>query len=560
MKKEKSTYFVRFNLLVAALLLASTWGRSTVPPTNENAVEKPNIIYLFSDEHRYQSMSFTEMPAVMTPNMERLANEGAYFRNAISNNPLCSPHRSILLTGQWSFSTGMVENNGTLAPWDKTLGHVFKEAGYTTGYTGKWHAGRYPQLAGFDWHLHWDNTNEHWNSIWTDLHGTKETYRCDTYNATKMTDQALEFIDSYASGASPFFLMVAWNPPHAVFTDAPEEKILLYTSPEQLPWRANAKEASKDKWWDDYQGYHAHISAIDDEIGRVMDKLEELGITENTIIIYSSDHGSMMNSHGKGNKRHPDEESIRVPFLVRYPVGIEPGLLKDELFGTIDIFPTLCGLAGIETPSFCQGQDFSPLLFGESGPDPESQFLMHIGNMNMKGDINTYHTPFFRGVRGKRYTYTVNTNGPWQLFDNQEDPYQEMNLIIDPAYSAVREQMQEELENWIEKAENPFIHPEYQAMPLSERIFKQASLHNVGSQQLKEFTSRLKLSYAQEVKLEGIRYCVYDENGKPRGADSSKNWAEADKTLRKKIKSMLTPEQLIKFEELEALEASVIGK
>jgi arylsulfatase A-like enzyme len=560
MKKEKSVIFVRFNFLVAALLLVSVWGRCTVTPTNENAVEKPNIVYLFSDEHRYQSMSFTETPAVKTPNMARIAQEGVSFINAISNNPLCAPHRSMLLTGRWSYSTGMVENNGTLAPWDQTLGHVFNEAGYYTGYTGKWHAGSYPQLAGFDWHMHWNETNEHWNSSWTDLHGTGETHRCDTYNATKMTDQALEFIEDGAKNSSPFFLMVAWNPPHAVFTDAPEDKKSLYPSSEELPWRANAEEGSKEKWWDNYQGYHAHISAIDDEIGRVMDKLEELGIAGNTIIIYSADHGSMMNSHGKGNKRHPDEESIRVPFLVSYPAGIEPGLVKDELFGTIDIFPTLCGMAGIEIPSFCQGQDFSPLLFGESGPDPESQFLMHIGRKGvLNEDINTYHTPFFRGVRGKRYTYTVNTTGPWQLFDNQEDHYQKINLINDPAYSEVREQMQGELDYWIEKAENPFMHQEYQAMSLSERIYKQASLHNIGSQKLKEFTSRLKLSHAQEVKLEGIRYCVYDEKGKPRGTDSSKNWAEADKTLRKKIKSMLTPDQLIKFEELEALEKSALN-
>ena len=550
MSRVRYSSFVKFNFLVAILLLISGWGRCA----------NPNIVYLFSDEHRYQAMSFTETPSVKTPNMEKLAREGASFRQAISNNPVCSPHRAILLSGQWCYSTGMVENNGTLAPWDQTLGHAFKEAGYTTGYTGKWHAGRYPQLAGFDWHMHWDATNDHWNSSWTDLHGTGESYSCETYNATKMTDQALEFIDSSASDASPFFLMVSWNPPHAVFTDAPEDKISLYPSSEQLPWRENAKEATKDKWWDNYQGYHAHVTAIDDEIGRVMEKLEELGIAGNTVIIYSSDHGSMMNSHGKGNKRHPDEESIRVPFLVRYPAGIDSAQVKDELFGTIDIFPTLCGMAGIEIPAYCQGQDFSPLLYGEPGPDPESQFIMHIGRKGVEGDINTYHTPFFRGVRGKRYTYTVDTRGLWQLFDNQEDPYQETNLIDEPAFSEVREQMQVELDHWIEIAEDPFMHSDYQAMPLSERIYKQALFHNKGSQQLMEFTSRLKLSPAQETQLEQIRYCTYDENGKPRGAGSSSNWLEADKTLRKKTKSMLTPEQLIKFEELEALEISALMK
>ena len=551
----KMVFYARF-LLTASVFFTGV-GRCTILHAQAGD-ERPNIIYLFSDEHRYQSMSFTETAAVKTPNMEQLASEGAYFRNAISNNPLCSPHRSMLLSGRWSYSTGMVENNGTLAPWDRTLGNVFKEAGYNTGYTGKWHAGKYPQLAGFDWHMHWLETNEHWNSTWTDLHGTGATTRCTTYNATKMTDQALEFIDSFAVESSPFFLIVSWNPPHYVFTDAPEDKISLYPSSVELPWRANAAEESKEKWWDDYQGYHAHITAIDEEIGRIMDKLEDLGITGNTILIYSADHGSMMNSHGKGNKRHPDEESIRVPFLVRYPGGIEAGQVKEELFGSIDIFPTLCGLAGIDAPEFCDGQDFSPLLFGKEGPDPESQFLMHIGRKGVTGDLHNYHTPFFRGVRSKRYTYTVNPNGPWQLFDNQTDPYQENNLINDPSLSAVREELRAELDRWIEIAEDPDLHPDYVAMPLEERIYRQAVFHN-GSSQLKEFASRLRLSPEQETRLVNMRYCTYDENGRPRGADSSKDWKEADRTLRKKIREMLTPDQLQKFEELEALEKSALG-
>jgi len=527
--------------------------------SQEKHVEKPNVVYLFSDEHRYQSMQFTETPEVITPNMNRLAQEGVSFKNAISNNPVCAPHRSMLLSGQWCHSTGMVDNNGTLAPWDQTLGNVFKDAGYTTGYTGKWHAGKYPKLAGFDWHMHWDGTNNHLNSSWIDLHGTGDRYKSTTYNATKMTDQALGFIDDATKNSSPFFLMVSWNPPHAVFTDPPENKKLLYPSPEQLPWRANAADKSKDKWWKDYQGYHAHISAIDDEIGRVIKKLEELGIADNTIVIYSTDHGSMMNSHGKGNKRHPFEESIRVPFLVRQSGSIPSGQVKDELFGSIDIFPTLCGLAGIDIPLFCDGQDFSPTIYGQKGPDPESQFIMQIGNARLKGDINKWHTPFFRGVRSKRYTYTVNNNGPWQLFDNLLDPYQENNLSKDANYTEVSKQLQKELDYWIEKAENPFMHQDYHAMPLNERIYKQALLHSKKNQQLKEFTSRLKLSPKQEAQLETIRDSLYGKNGKPLNTTGgSKSWDAADKALRKKIKSMLTLNQLKRFAALEEFESSAL--
>ncbi len=545
---------LQFTGITNLLLLISVGGYCTIPAEKEKTGPKPNIVYLFSDEHRYQSMSFTETPAVKTPNMDRLAREGVSFTNAISNNPVCTPHRAMLLSGQWCYSTGMVENNGTLAVWDQTLGHIFKEAGYTTGYTGKWHAGRYPQLAGFDWHMHWDGTNNHWNSTWSDLHGTGETYRCSIYNATKMTDQALEFIGSNANSSSPFFLMVSWNPPHAEFKDPPADKKALYPSPDELPWRANAEEKSKDKWWEDYQGYHAHITAIDDEVGRVMQKLKQLGIDGNTIVVYSSDHGSMMNSHGKGNKRYPYEESIRVPFLVRHSGSIPSGQVKNELFGTIDIFPTLCGLAGIDVPHFCHGQDFSPNIHSKKGPDPESQFIMHIGRAGVEGDINKYHTPFYRGVRSKRYTYTVNANGPWQLFDNKLDPWQEKNLIEDAAYSDERKQLQTELDYWIENAENPFMHSDYHAMPLKDRISTQALLHNKKLQPLKEFTSRLKLSPKQEAQLEMIRYSIYSENGKPLITGGAKAWEDADKALREKIKSILSPNQLQRFEELESLE------
>jgi len=156
--------------------------------------KKPNIIYLFSDEPRYQSMSFSEMPELKTPHMAEMAVRGTSFKYAISNNPVCVPHRCMLLSGQWPHRTGAVENQGGLSSADRTLGHVFRVAGYVTGYTGKLHAGGAILHAGFDWHMNWGNTNDHWNSHWTDLHGSGQRHDCTIYNATAMTDQALEFI------------------------------------------------------------------------------------------------------------------------------------------------------------------------------------------------------------------------------------------------------------------------------------------------------------------------------------------------------------------------------
>jgi arylsulfatase A-like enzyme len=514
--------------------------------------KKPNVVYLFSDEHRYQSMSFTETPQVQTPAMAQMAAGGTFFKNAVSCNPVCVPYRSMLLTGRWCYSTGMLENNGTLAPWEKTIGHVFKDAGYNTGYTGKWHAGDYPQLAGFDWHMNWGGTDQHWDSNWTDLHGTGQTYSCTNYNAITMSDQALDFINANAGKTNPFFLMVSWNPPHAVFTDAPPDKIALYPGTNVLPWRANVSLIGT--WWASYQGYHAHITAIDEQLGRVFARLEELGIASNTIVVYSSDHGSMMKSQGTTNKRRPEEESCRIPFIIKGQ-GIPAGIVREELFSSIDIFPTLCGLAGVSVPGTVHGEDFSSLVRGHSGPDPSSQFLMHVAVKGITNNLGTYHTPFFRGVRGPRFTYTVGINGSWQLFDNVADPLQKTNLISNPAYADARSVQQAELDRWIEQVENPYMHTDYHTMPLTNRIARQALLHGKGVR-LYQFLSQLKLSPAQEDQLKPIELQFYGTDGRPLAGYT---WPAADAAYRAGVKVILTPEQVAKFEELEALEQSALG-
>ncbi len=427
---------------------------------------RPNLVYLFSDEHRWQSMSFTEMPELRTPNMASLAQQGVSFNYCISNYPLCSPYRAMLMTGRWPFQQGVIRNEMELPPDENTLGKVFKAAGYDTAYIGKWHLGGVrAEPFGFDLSLIWTETDTHWDkSRYHPREG--QPVQPKGYNATLMTDQALEFIDDHRD--RPFFLMLSWNPPHLEFRDAPEGKKALY--PEgSLPWRKNVPAGTRQDssaqpatWdqnrWPDCQGYHAHISAIDDELGRILAKLDALGIANDTIVVYSSDHGSMMGSHGLGYKNQPYDESIRVPFLVRWPRGIPAGRTADELLGTIDLMPTLCGLAGIPIPSTCAGQDFSPLLRGGKEPDPEAQFLMHIWKRDVSGD-EPPPPPLFRGLRTHRYTYAVRPEDPWLLFDNQEDPYQMVNLIDDPAQGALREKLNGMLRRFIEEAHDPFVLP-----------------------------------------------------------------------------------------------------
>lgn len=391
---------------------------------------KTNVIFVFADEHRYQSMGFSEMPQLKTPTMDKMAAEGVSFRNAIANYPVCSPHRAILMTGRWPYQTGITDNGIPLSDAELTVGDVFADAGYATGYIGKWHLGGVrAEPFGFEWSRIWSGTNTHYDKA--KYHPEDgDAVQPKGYNATLMTDQAIDFIERKSEG--PFFLMVSLNPPHSRFDDAPPSKLALY--PEgSLTRRPNTVVSSQRggpfAFTDaDYRGYHAHVSAVDDELARLFSAIREADLWGNTVVVYSSDHGSMLGSHGVGSKRQPYEESIRIPFIVYGPGIIEPQPEREELLGAIDIMPTLLGIAGLPTPASCEGRDFSPWLFGKKGPDPDHQLIMHISKLNASRG-NEHPAPIFRGVRTRRHTFATGVEGPMVFFDNDKDPYQLTNLV-----------------------------------------------------------------------------------------------------------------------------------
>ena len=216
------------------------------------------------------------------------------------------------MTGRWPYQQGVIDNKIPLSPDEMTLGKAFQAAGYHTAYIGKWHLGGVrAEPFGFDRSLIWTGTNTHWDR--GQFHPREGgPVQPKGYNATLMTDQALAYLDERAAGdARPFFMMLSWNPPHSDFLDPPAEKRAMY--PEgSLAWRDNVAAETRRKptgtkiWnkngWPSFRGYHAHISAIDDELGRLMAKLDELGLADHTILVYSSDHGTMMGSHKLGRK------------------------------------------------------------------------------------------------------------------------------------------------------------------------------------------------------------------------------------------------------------------
>ena len=437
----------------------------------------PNVLYVFSDEHRACSLPGEPYNDALAPNITKFARENLSFRNCISNYPVCSPYRAILQTGKWPYHNTVIDNCSAKPPRiglrsdPESLGNTFRHSGYYTGYIGKWHLSEDDsefippgvRRQGYeDWHV-WANTNVHFDKSFTFDQSTGQKIKPRGYNCTLMTDQAVEFIRDRTRGieTKPWMLVVSWNPPHPVYDDAPAEEMRLYdpTALRQRPnvqfsdrFRLTATEAIL-RWTE--QGYYAHITAVDKEFERLLLVLDETGQADNTIVVYTSDHGDLMGSHGYIGKRMPQEESCKVPFIVRYP-GVTPhGGESNILFSAIDIYPSLCGLAGIRVPPHCEGSDLSASMRGQKIKGPESVFLMHIEKFHASGGVNN-PAVIFRGIRTDRFTYAVADDGRWCLYDNREDPYQQHNLVADPQRTALMHDLDGLVLDWLKKASDPY--------------------------------------------------------------------------------------------------------
>ncbi len=445
----------------AAASLAAAIESNAAPKA---APSRPNVLYLFSDQHRAASMPGEPYSQVIAPNLDAFRRQNVSMDACISNYPLCSPHRAILMSGQYPAETG-VESLGPALPTETvSLGETFRSNGYHTGYVGKWHlAGngergfipKGPRRFGFeDWHV-WDVTNNHYHA-WTYDQDTGQKIQPEGYQPTLMTDEAIEFLHKQPAD-KPWLLIVSWNPPHPPF-DPPEKDQEPYPL-ETLKSRPNVKLAqpgidlgphrkplsSTDALRQAQRGYYGGITAIDLEFARILKTLEETGQAENTIVIYTSDHGEMMGSHGHMAKQMPHEESCRVPFFIRTPGANPKSHSSKVLFSSIDIYPSLCGLAGIAVPSHCRGRDLSPALRGGSTTSPEYAFLTNERKPNSPEQF----TPTYRGLRTATHTYAVMESGRWCLYDNVADPFQEKNLIKDPSQAPLIAKFDAAVTKWM---------------------------------------------------------------------------------------------------------------
>ncbi|GAA5521558.1 sulfatase [Aliifodinibius salicampi] len=419
-----------------------------------------NVIFILSDDHRYDYMSFhPESPDFLeTPGMDRMAEEGVHLANAFVTTSLCSPSRASILTGQYPFRHGVVDNNNEMPEGTALFSEALQEAGYQTGYFGKWHIGHAsdnPQ-SGFNRWVSFRGQGVYYDPT---LNIDGERQEVEGYITDLLTDYTLEWLDEI-NRDQPFFAYLSHKAVHAEFEPAERHEGMYEDVDIPKPQSMKNIEQNyegKPDWvreqrysWhgvehmyhgrDDHpQGieeiiprYSESLMGVDESIERVLDYLEQEGLAENTLVVYMGDNGFMLGEHGLIDKRQAYEESMRVPMLAWAPGYIEAGSKIEENILNIDIAPTLLDLAEGSMPKdhTVDGQSFLPLLQGES-IDWRSTFVYQYFWEN-----SFPHTPTTYAIRGDRYKY-IYYHGIWdknELYDLKTDPNEMHNLIDVPAH------------------------------------------------------------------------------------------------------------------------------
>ncbi len=412
-----------------------------------NETEQPNIVFVFADQWRAQSMGYAGNPNVKTPNLDKLASEGVCFTNAISTNPVCTPYRAMLLTGQYVLKNGMFMNDIMLDPDSKSFAKLFKQHGYNTAYIGKWHLdgnGRSSFIPkerrqGFDyWKVlecsHSYNNSKYWGN-------DDQLHTWEGYDAKAQTEDAITFIEEQSKNEKPFCLMLSWGPPHAPYKTAPREFQDLYEDVD-IKLRPNVPENLTEKTKNMLRGYYAHCSALDSYIKLLQDAIRQNNIEDNTIFVFTSDHGDMINSHGQMKKQRIYEESAKVPFIIKYPTLLgKEGRKSDFLLNTLDILPTMLGMSGLQVPEGLDGEDITDIILGQKEDDRKAALVSCIQPFGQWKRARGGKE--FRGIITKKYTYAQYLSGEWLLFDNIADPYQLNNLIGNTAFESIAKNLEE---------------------------------------------------------------------------------------------------------------------
>lgn len=482
-----------------------------------NKVSKPNIVFIFSDDHAYQAISAYDSKINRTPNIDRIASEGMRFDRCLVTNSICGPSRAVILTGKYSHLNGFYQNGNRFDGSQQTVPKLLQAAGYQTAIYGKWHLASDP--TGFDDWCVLPGQGHYYNPDFLTPEGKE---RVEGYCTDVVTDKALEWLRNDRETERPFFLMVQHKAPHREWSPGPEHLRTFdgetITEPETLfddyskrapvladqtmtiknhmrmgfdlkVWTEEDKstkpherffsrmtEQQKREWNEAYEpknkefleanlegddlirwkyqryikDYLRCIQSVDDNVGRILEYLDESGLAENTIVIYSSDQGFYLGEHGWYDKRWIFEESLRTPLVVRWPGQIEKGSSNEQLVSNLDFAETFLDMAGVKVPSDMQGQSLVPLLKGEEVDDWRDAFYYHYY------ELGTHNVAAHYGVVTDRYKlvhyYAERRDGQkneidmWDLMDREADPLEMKSFYDDPKYKEIKSELKNKLD------------------------------------------------------------------------------------------------------------------
>jgi len=450
---------------------------STAKTQGDLAKSKPNIVYITTDDHAAQAISAYGSKLIKTPSLDRLAREGMKFENAFVTNSICTPSRAVMLTGKYSHLNGVPVFNH-LDTTQPLLSKYLQQAGYYTGVIGKWHLGgqnpNTPDIgkpAGFDYWNILPGQGAYFNPLMIEM-GQRKTYQ--GYTTDIITDLSIDFIKNRPRDM-PFFLMYHHKAPHRNWQ--PAEKYRKQYENYQPPIPATFDDDYKGKsdasrqatnhidadlnesdlkmkppeglsgaalkrWkFKRYmQDYLACVQSVDDNIGRFLDYLDQAGLADNTIVVYTSDQGFFLGEHNMFDKRFMYEESLRIPLLVRWPKRIKPGSVSQHMTLNVDFAPTFLDAAGAKIPADMQGHSILPLLAGKALKDWRTSMYYryyHPGHHNVAAHY---------GIRTMRYKLIYfNKLDQWELYDLQKDRLEMRNEYNNPAYSKIVTSLKQEM-------------------------------------------------------------------------------------------------------------------
>lgn len=452
------------------------------------ASQQPNILFLFSDQHRYDALGCNGAPICRTPALDAIAESGMRFTHAFTPTALCSPARAALLSGLFPHNNGQLANMGNFnGVFDKQMLDVtgypqlLSEAGYSVNYVGKWHL---PKQGDADfwqvdqWHTERDYAQEK-DALGLDTNRAKEVQRMEwggdapfygqaVLPAEHMqeawcADKTVELLEKQAGSEQPFMIFTSFFGPHFPYA-VPAPYDTMYNPDDVERW-INFDETFEGKpliqqremlrWnashltWPDWQrviaAYWGYCTYIDDQIGRVLAQLDALGLAENTVVIYSADHGDMTGSHRLFNKgMYMYDEIYRIPLLVRWPGVTAAGSQCDEFVSLLDMMPTMLDAGGADIPENLDGRTLQPLLSGENDAEwPDDIFA----------EFHGYESALFsqRMVRTKSWKYIYNPGAEDELYDVASDPGELRNLADEYGYKHVLRRMKTRLVTWLER-------------------------------------------------------------------------------------------------------------